>query len=244
MQKVNFAQYSEIVVLTGAGISVASGIKPYRGPDGLFEGADGYEYPTVETLDKNPSLIWKQYGAMRYEISQAEPNIAHLTLTKIEEQLSDNKKFTLITQNIDGLHRKSGSKNLVELHGNIFKTRCRNKKCTLTPFYDLNSYNDTLPYCPECGSVLRPDIVLFNESLPVKEEWLSKKALRSCDLFIAIGTSGTVSPASYFVRSAEYAGARTILINLTEMKPHNPAFKEQYLGKAEEIVPELFGLSV
>ncbi|XOF34119.1 MAG: hypothetical protein ACL93V_02125 [Candidatus Electrothrix sp. YB6] len=86
--------------------------------------------------------------------------------------------------------------------------------------------------------------MLFNESLPVKEEWLSKKALRTCDLFIAIGTSGTVSPASYFVRSAEYAGARTILINLTEMKPNNPAFKEQYLGKAEEIVPDILGMNV
>ncbi|XOF34120.1 MAG: Sir2 family NAD-dependent protein deacetylase [Candidatus Electrothrix sp. YB6] len=125
--------------MTGAGISVASGIKSYRGPGGIFENADSCEYPTVETLDNNPFLIWRRYGAMRHEISQAEPNIAHFTLAKIKEQLDDNKNFTLITQNTDGLHRKSGSKNVVELHGNIFKTRCRNKKCTLTPFHDLKT---------------------------------------------------------------------------------------------------------
>jgi NAD-dependent deacetylase len=90
-----------------------------------------------------------------------------------------------------------------------------------------------------CGSPLRPGIVLFGEQLPVKEEWLAKRALRDCDLFIAIGSSGTVAPASSFVRSADYAGARTILINLDPMEPKNPYFREEYLGSAEELVPVL-----
>ena len=98
-----------------------------------------------------------------------------------------------------------------------------------------------LPICQICSSPLRPDTVLFGEQMPVKEEWLSKRALRDCDLFIAIGTSGTVYPASGFVRSADYAGARTILINLEPMEPKNPYFKEEYLGAASELVPLLFG---
>lgn len=96
--------------------------------------------------------------------------------------------------------------------------------------------------CPICGSLLRPDVVLFDEPLPVHEEWLAKKALRDCDLFMAIGTSGTVSPVSNYVRSADYAGARTILINLEPMKPKNPYFQEEYLGLAAELVPFFFNI--
>ena len=96
-----------------------------------------------------------------------------------------------------------------------------------------------VPACPDCGSALRPDIVLFNEPLPVEAEWRVKRSLRDCDLFIAVGTSGTVSPAANFVRGAEYAGARTVLVNLTPMMPPNPYFQEEYLGKAEELLPFL-----
>jgi NAD-dependent deacetylase len=109
------------------------------------------------------------------------------------------------------------------------------------PYSDSEPHDDALPICQMCGSTLRPDIVLFGEQLPVKESWLAKRSLRDCDLFIAIGTSGTVSPASSFVRSADYAGSRTIPINLEPMEPKTPDFKEEYLGYAEEIVPLLFG---
>jgi NAD-dependent deacetylase len=103
-------------------------------------------------------------------------------------------------------------------------------------------HDKMLPLCSLCGSVLHPDTVLFGEQLPAKEEWLAKRALRDCDLFIAISTSGTVSPAANFVRSADYAGVRTILINLEPMEPKNPyfKFKEEYLGYAEELVPLIF----
>ena len=179
---------------------------------------------------------------MRNEISKAKPNAAHYALSELENRLSGETSFTLITQNIDRLHKNAGSRNVVELHGDIFVTRCINKECELKPFEDLNSYEgDGAPICTRCGSYLRPGIVLFNEQIPIDEQWTSKKALRDCDLFIAIGTSGAVSPASNFVRSADYEGARTILINLTEMEPNNPNFREVFLGKAEEVVPELFG---
>jgi NAD-dependent deacetylase len=132
----------------------------------------------------------------------------------------------------------------VELHGNVGLTCCTNEVCELQPFPDRQSHADRLPQCPLCSSLLRPHIVLFGEPLPPLASWQSKRALRDCDLFIAIGTSGLVSPASNFVRSAEYAGARTIYVNLEPMSPKNPAFQEEYLGKAEELLPTLLGMDV
>ena len=130
---------------------------------------------------------------------------------------------------------------MIEIHGNVERTRCNNPACSLKPYIDKEPHQD-LPMCSLCGSLLRPDTVLFGEHLPIEEEWLVKKALRNCDLFIAIGTSGTVSPVSNYVRSADYAGARTILINLEPMEPKNPYFHEEYLGLAEEILPLMFDI--
>lgn len=129
------------------------------------------------------------------------------------------------------------------MHGSITKTRCVDALCTLPAFIDDNPYEHGVPHCPVCANILRPDIVLFGEQIPISEGWQAKRALRDCDLFIAIGTSGTVAPASNFVRSAEYAGARTIYINLEKLQPRNPAFNEEYLGKAEELLPELLNVS-
>ena len=133
---------------------------------------------------------------------------------------------------------------MIELHGNIGQTRCANPECSLQPFPDAAPHADRVPHCPTCGGVLRPDIVLFGEPLPAFAEWQAKRALRECDLFIAIGTSGLVWPAANFVRSARYAGARTIYANLEPMSPPNPAFQEVVLGKAEELVPRLLGESI
>ena len=181
---------------------------------------------------------------MRRQLETAQPNAAHLKLAEFEAQLSPNQQFAFITQNIDGLHQQAGSRNVNEIHGSVRRTRCSNPACSLQPYLDSDPHDEVLPLCQCCGSVLRPDTVLFGEQLPVHAEWLAKRALRDCDLFIAIGTSGTVSPASDFVRSADYAGARTILLNLEPMEPKNPYFKEEYLGYAEEIVPLLFSRGI
>jgi NAD-dependent deacetylase len=162
-----------------------------------------------------------------------------LALVRLEYNLKPHQQFLLITQNIDGLHQKAGSQNVVELHGTVRRTRCTNDSCISEPFTDNDPHDKQLPRCSTCQSPLRPDIVLFNEEIPPDASWQSKRALRDCDLFIAVGTSGTVSPASNFVRSADYAGARTILVNLEPMNPKNPYFKEEYLGKAEEVLPTL-----
>ena len=116
--------------------------------------------------------------------------------------------------------------------------------CDLERFADGDEHVVGVPHCLKCGSTLRPDIVLFGEQIPLSASWNAKCALRDCDLFIAIGTSGLVSPAAHFVRSAEYAGARTVYMNLEPMNPRNPAFQEEYLGRAEKLVPELFGFAV
>lgn len=240
--KIDITTYKNIVILTGAGVSAGSGLETYRGQGGVWDKYNVEEYGNVQALHEHPERTWQLFGSRRASIIAAKPNAAHFTLAKIEQTLYSNQNFLLVTQNIDGLHQRAGSKKLVELHGNIGFTRCMNEDCELKPFADQNAYADCLPICPICGSTLRPDIVLFGEMLPLSASWQAKKALRDCDLFIAIGTSGLVSPASSFVRSAEYVGARTIYINLEPMKQPNSAFKEVYLGKAELLLPELFGV--
>jgi NAD-dependent deacetylase len=236
--KINFTSYKNIVILTGAGVSVASGIRPFRGKDGLWNDPDLVSLAQVETYTRDPLAVWNFWIAMRQVVANSQPNPAHLGLARIENSLNPTQKFHLITQNIDGLHQSAGSKNVIELHGNVMYSRCSDKSCTLKPFIDSQGVAGQLGHCPQCGQALRVDVVQFGEDLPAYAEWTAKKALRDCDLFIAIGTSGTVMPASSFVRSADYAGARTIYINSEAMQPANPYFKESILGKAEEILPE------
>jgi NAD-dependent deacetylase len=231
-------KYKNIVVLTGAGVSAASGLRTYRGPDGLWNQPGTEKFSTIDNFSQEPDAYWAFWGKLRQAAMAAEPNKAHTTLAEWEKQMSKEHNFTLITQNVDGLHQRAGSSNVVELHGSILRTRCSGTRCTLLAYKDVEVYSKT-PKCPKCGSDLRPDVTLFNEMLPFEAEHLTKRALRTCDLFIAVGTSGTVSPASYLVDWAKYAQARTILVNLEGMNPHNPAFDEEVLGNAEHILPSL-----
>ena len=231
--------YSRIVVLTGAGISAASGLRTYRGPDGVWEEHEVEKFGHAEALSNRPEETWRLFGGMRKPVLAAKPNAAHLALARWEASLAPQQQFLIVTQNVDALHQRAGSMNVVEIHGNIMFTKCSNSSCSLERYQDEESHGDKVPRCPKCGSVLRPDVVLFGEEIPALPSWTVKRALRECDLFIAIGTSGLVTPAANYVRSAEYAGARTILVNLERMTKPNPAFKEQHLGPAEKIVPEL-----
>ncbi|MDJ0530898.1 MAG: Sir2 family NAD-dependent protein deacetylase [Xenococcaceae cyanobacterium MO_207.B15] len=242
--KINFQNYQNIVVLTGAGISVASGLKTYRGIGSDREYKNISEQGHIDRLKENPQAIWKLFNSLRTSCLSAQPNPAHIVLAKLEKSLKLSQNFTLITQNVDQLHKKAGSNSVIELHGVITETCCSNQRCDFVPFEDNLEYIDETPLCPKCNNPLRPNIVLYGESLPIDKEWQVKKVLRNCDLFIAIGTSGTVFPAANFVRSAEYSGARTILINLEPTNPKNPYFKEEYIGKAEEILPELFKIKI
>jgi len=238
VEPIRLANYRNVVVLTGAGISVASGLKPYRGPGGLWTEGGDVNAATAEGFAADPEATWRLMGPLREQAAAAEPNAAHLALAAAERRAPG--AFLLVTQNVDGLHQRAGSESVVEVHGSIFRTRCSAESCD-RPIEPDDRYAGGLPRCDRCGAPLRPDVVLFGEAIDVDAEWAIKKALRDCDLFVAIGTSGTVSPASNYVRSAKYAEARTVLSNLEPMAPANPYFDEERLGPAEEVLPQLFG---
>jgi NAD-dependent deacetylase len=240
--RIDLCSYSRIVILTGAGISAASGLRTFRGSGGVWEEYNVEEFGNARALKERPLEMWRLFGGMRASVQNAIPNPAHLALARWEARLGHDQQFLLVTQNVDALHQRAGSRRVVELHGNIAFTRCSNTACNLEPYHDTEVHDRSVPRCPKCGSALRPDVVLFGEAIPALASWETQRALRDCDLFIAIGTSGMVAPAANFVRSAEYAGARTILVNLEAMSPPDPAFKEEYLGKAEEVLPRLLGL--
>lgn len=228
--------YTDIIVLTGAGISVASGIRPFRGPGGIWSEYDIQNFITKQALNENPFRVWRFCAILRDQMKDARPNAAHYALAKFEAGLKDYQRFMLVTQNIDGLHQQAGSKNVVEIHGNVNKTRCTNWSCALKPYVDPEPHLDEKQLCQLCGSPLRMDIVLFGEGVATKE---IKEKLRSCDLFIAIGTSGIVYPAAGFADIAKSGGARTLLVNLEETPGAEQFFHQTIIGKAEEVLPAL-----
>jgi NAD-dependent deacetylase len=238
-QTIDLSAYREIVVLTGAGVSVASGLPTYRGTGGLWKSANVESFATAAAIQSAPERVWGFFADIRSQIGAASPNAAHRALAAAEARLNASQRLTILTQNVDGLHQRAGSKRVVELHGTLARSHCT--RCDFSRAEELRAAIPG-PECPNCGAPLRPSVVLFDEALPVEAEWESKKVLRDCDLFLAIGTSGTVSPASNFVRAAEYAGARTLYVNLEAMQPQNPAFRETVLGRAEELLPELLGV--
>ncbi|MFO0658426.1 MAG: NAD-dependent deacylase [Polyangiaceae bacterium] len=234
------AQYKRIVVLTGAGISVASGLRPYRGQGGLWnDHPEMVSWVTAGAMRRDPEGVWSFVSDMREQVQNAKPNAAHVALANAQSKLAPGAEMFIVTQNVDGLHQRAGSTHVIELHGSLARTRCSSRTCDL-PVYADNTIAKTAPRCPRCGAVCRHDVVLFDEEIPVDPEWETKKSLRGCDLFLAVGTSGTVYPAANLVRSAEYEGARTMLINLDPMSPRNPAYQTELLGRAEEILPTLF----
>ena len=224
-----------ITLLTGAGVSVGSGLPTYRGPGGLWENADIAWIVEARYLPGSLPDLWRLYSERRQIALAAAPNPAHAAIAALQNARPDS--VTLLTQNVDGLHQRAGSREVTELHGSAFRTRCTNSRCDLPPFVDTQSY-DTVPLCPRCGSPLRPDVVLFGETLPEAALIQSQAALDRCDLFLAAGTSGTVWPAAVFVRLAAQAGARTVLVNLDGGESVGE-FDEVHLGRAEEILPGL-----
>jgi NAD-dependent deacetylase len=225
--------FRNVVVLTGAGVSVASGLPTYRGAAGLW--TKDPELANALRAGASPEVVWRGLVPIRARLAEARPNAAHLALASFERAIvDDGGAFTLVTQNVDGLHQAAGSVRVIEYHGALRRSRC--SACDLPPFEDASA-SETPPPCPRCGAPLRPDVVLFDEMIGADEEVGAKRALRDCDLFLAIGTSGTVWPASSFVRAAEYAGAHTVLIN-AESVPGAP-YAEIILGAAEEVLPAL-----
>lgn len=237
----DLTRYRQIIILTGAGVSVASGLPTYRGEGGIWNTSDAEQYATAAAVRTNPSRVWEFFGKLRAHVAGCAPNAAHHAIATAERRLRPNQSLTVLTQNVDGLHTLAGSRDVVELHGSLRRSRCT--RCDYTRAEDLAAAPLECPKCPTCGAEMRADVVLFDELLSVDAEYAAKRALRECGLFIAVGTSGTVSPASNFVRAADYGGARTLYVNLEPMEPHNRYFHEVYLGRAEVLLPRLLGIA-
>ncbi|MEN3028818.1 MAG: NAD-dependent deacylase [Aquificaceae bacterium] len=201
-----------VAVLTGAGISAESGVPTFTGEDGLWKHYRPEELATPKAFRKNPVTVWEWYLWRRSIIAKAEPNRGHMGLVELENLLGDN--FLLITQNVDGLHQKAGSKRMVELHGNIWRVRCLS--CGAL-YEDRRVQSEELPLrCKECGGIVRPDVVWYGEALP--EEALETAMLwaSSCNLFAVIGTSAKVYPAAELPYIAKRSSAKVVEINPEE----------------------------
>jgi NAD-dependent deacetylase len=224
---------TNIAVLTGAGISAESGIPTFReAQTGLWSQYDPMQLATSEAFHKDPKLVWDWYLWRREIIKTAHPNPGHLSLVDLEIYYPS---FTLITQNVDGLHQAAGSKQVVELHGNIFRSKCSIENLEFT--VDPENCGHP-PRCPSCGDYLRPDVVWFGESLP---EAALKRALQitqNCQVFLSIGTSALVEPAASFPFFAQNNGATVIEINPQPTLLTNYA-NLSIRGNAGEVLPHL-----
>ncbi|UYL07462.1 NAD-dependent protein deacylase [Bdellovibrio sp. SKB1291214] len=224
--------FKNIVILTGAGISAESGIRTFRDQDGLWENHRIEDVATPEAFHRNPELVQRFYNARRAQLKDptVQPNAAHLALAELEHAWEG--QFLLVTQNVDNLHRKAGSQNLLHMHGKLDQIRCLSCEETIVWTEDLE-VNES---CPQCGikGALRPDIVWFGEMPHHMDEIYH--ALENADYFISIGTSGNVYPAAGFVQLAWKARKIEINVKDTEI---SRAFQEHLIGPASVEVPKL-----
>lgn len=206
---------SNIAVLTGAGVSKESGVPTFRDAmDGLWAKFDPQQLATPQAFKADPKLVWDWYEYRRGLVRGAKPNPGHFALAELEKRYPS---LTIITQNVDDLHEQAGSKNIIHLHGNIAQSKCFDN-CQGNPtLIDLDSYEwdheNTPPPCPHCGAHVRPDVVWFNEMLPLDELDRAKVVSVSCDVMIVVGTSGLVTPAASMPEYARQAGAKIIEVN-------------------------------
>jgi len=222
-----------ICVLTGSGISADSGVPTFReAQTGLWEKFDPHELATPEAFLRDPVLIWNWYRWRRDLVAKVEPNTGHHALVDLAERANE---FTLITQNVDGLHQRAGSKDVIEFHGNLFEDRCFVEGCVVTEEYDASA---TVPTCPGCGSNLRPGVVWFGEAIPENALQDSMTAASSCDLFLSIGTSSLVWPAAGLADTARAAGATIVEVN-PDTTPLSNGTDFQLNGNAGTVLPEL-----
>lgn len=226
--------YRHIVVLTGAGISAESGIRTFRAADGLWEEHRIEDVATPEGFAANPALVHDFYNKRRAHLLDpaVQPNAAHRALARLEAEFDGD--LLLVTQNIDDLHERAGSRNVLHMHGELLRIRCGDSGRLFPASGDVG-VEDACPCCGLPGR-LRPHVVWFGE-MPLEMDRIYR-ALHACDLFVAIGTSGNVYPAAGFVQEALAAGAHTIEVNLEPSRIHS-LFGEQRAGLASEQVPVL-----
>ena len=238
MQK-NITELREIIsnskrvtVLTGAGISAESGVPTFRGADGIWQNRRATDLATPEAFAEDPELVWEFYNWRRNLLSKVSFNNGHKALVTMENHVDD---FTLITQNVDGLHRQAGTRHLLEIHGNLWEVRCT--KCGLLTM-DRSQNMGPLPRCAQCDGLLRPNVVWFGESLDPDILGKAFEAARTCDVMLIVGTSGIVQPAASLSFHAKQEGAAVAEINL-EKTPQSGQMDFVFTGKSGEILPVL-----
>ena len=225
-----------VTVVTGAGVSAASGVPTFRSADGLWSNFRVEELATAEAFSRNPRLVWEWYEWRRNRIAACEPNRAHEVLAAWSRHYP---KFTLVTQNVDGLHERAGTRNVVRFHGSIWELSCW-RSCGASPGRwrdDTTPLPAIPPPCPHCGGLARPGVVWFGEAIDpaVLEESL---AALDCDVCLVVGTSAVVYPAAGLADEARRRGAYTIEIN-PEATDATPRFDLAIAGRAEEVLDEI-----
>jgi NAD-dependent deacetylase len=232
LAKEHLRQAQKVVVLTGAGISAESGVPTFRGADGFWQQYRATDLATPEAFARDPELVWEFYNWRRELISRVSENAAHRALVVLEQTISD---FTLVTQNVDGLHHRAGSQRVLEVHGNLWRVQCT---ACYKIYTDMSVDMGKLPQCRLCGGLLRPDVVWFGESLDGRILNQAEEVARTCEVMLVIGTSGIVYPVAYLPILAKSSGAFVAEINMEET-PVSPGLDMTILGKAGEIVPLL-----
>lgn len=223
---------SGVTVLTGAGISAESGVPTFRGKDGLWEDKKVEELASIESFKNNPVKFWNFYNWRRNSLQGVKPNLGHYALVDFERIFPE---FHIITQNVDGLHTTAGNKNVIELHGNIMQDKC--SECgDITS--EINLELTDLPKCSKCGSLMRPNVVLFGENLNSKKISAAQEMSATCELFISIGTSSLVEPAASLPFAAKGNGAYLVEIN-PEDTPLTQYVDEQLKGTSSKILAQI-----
>jgi NAD-dependent deacetylase len=227
-------QATRVIVLTGAGVSAESGVPTFRGADGLWRRHRAEDLATPEAFARDPRLVWEWYDWRRQLIATRRPNAAHAAIAALEDRVPE---FLLVTQNVDGLHRRAGSRRVAELHGNLWRVRC------LAEGAVTDNLEVPLPVLPPrcaCGALLRPDVVWFGEALPTESVQRAWDAAEACDVMLVVGTSALVQPAASLPMVGKAHGAYVVEVNL-EATPLTRIADETYYGQAGEILPRLLG---
>jgi NAD-dependent deacetylase len=238
------ARASSVAVLTGAGVSAESGVPTFRASDGLWEGHRIEDVASPMGFRRDPKLVWDFYNARRSNVGEVRPNAGHYALVELEKRWGE--RFTLITQNVDGLHRTAGSRHLLEVHGSLYRTRCTG--CAKIEDRGLEPLGE-LPHCPHCSAMLRPDIVWFHEALPEDVWQEAVEAVADCDVLLVVGTSAVVYPAAGLIPLAKHRsswddtrpGASVLEINLARTDASDLVDVGLY-GKSGEILPKVVAL--
>ena len=231
------AEAERVVVLTGAGISAESGVPTFRGAGGLWRQHRPEDLATPEAFARGPRLVWEWYDWRRARVAKAEPNPGHLALAQLERRVPD---FTLITQNVDGLHQRAGSRRVLKLHGDIWTLHCLG--CGLEETNHDVPLREIPPRC-SCGGLFRPGVVWFGEALPADVLRHAMEAAAHAQVFLVVGTSAVVQPAASLPLLAQQNGAKLVEVNLEET-PLSAQADASFWGKAGELLPRLLETAV